>query len=75
MTSSTVKKTNRTTKDRVDRLRGEAKKNVTQRGTVQYRLDEETMSRLMKVADSKKTPVGVLARMWMVERLDLEENK
>jgi|LakMenEpi03Aug12_release.lakeMendotaPanAssembly.Ray.scaffolds.fasta_scaffold288953_2 hypothetical protein len=75
MTSSTAKKSNKTTKDRVDKLRAAAKKNVAQRGTVQYRLDEETMSRLMKVADAKKTPVGVLARMWMVERLDHEESK
>jgi len=31
------------------------------------------MLRLMRVADLKKTPLGVLARMWMVERLSQEE--
>jgi uncharacterized protein YfaQ (DUF2300 family) len=72
MTSSAAKKS-RTAQERAEKTKAGAKKDVAQRGTIQYRLDEETMLRLMKVADSKKTPVGVLARMWMVERLSLEE--
>jgi hypothetical protein len=60
-------------KARIDKMRAEAKKEVAVRGTVQFRLDEETMLRLIHIADLKKTPFGVLARMWMVERLSQEE--
>jgi hypothetical protein len=68
-----VKKQSDGTQARIEKMRSEAKKEVAVRGTVQYRLDEQTMLRLMHVADVKKTPFGVLARMWMVERLDKEE--
>lgn len=66
-------KKSRTAKERAEKTKSAAKNAVAQRATVQYRLDEDTMRRLMRVADSKKTPVGVLARMWMVERLSEEE--
>lgn len=68
-----VKKRSSETQARIDNMRAEAKKEVAVRGTVQYRLDEKTMLRLMHVADAKKTPFGVLARMWMMERLVEEE--
>jgi hypothetical protein len=57
------------------RTRKLAQQEVVWRGTVQFRLDEETMLRLMKIADEKKTPLGVLVRLWTVERLIEEERK
>lgn len=57
------------------RLRTEAKKELSVRGTVQYRLDEESMLRLMQVADAKKVPLGTLARMWLIERLNQEDSR
>jgi len=51
-------------------LRAEAKKRVAMRGTVQFRLDEEMMLELMRVADEKKLPVGSLVRMWVAEHLE-----
>lgn len=41
--------------------------------TVQFRVDEETMLRLQSISDAKKTPLGVLVRMWSVERMTEEE--
>ncbi len=59
-------------KERLSRLQAEAKKVLAVRGTVQFRLDEGSMLRLMKAADDRKMPVGTLVRMWMVERLRTE---
>jgi hypothetical protein len=64
-----------TAKERLDRLRTQAKKEVSVAGTVQFRLDEETMLLLMKAADQKKMPLGTLVRMWTVERLESEGYK
>jgi len=61
-----------TTKERLDRLRNYAKKELAVAGTVQFRLDEESMLRLMHAADAKKMPIGTLVRMWMIERLNQE---
>lgn len=44
-------------------------------GTVQFRMDAEMMTLLTKVANHKRTPAGVLARMWVVERLHEEAEK
>ena len=61
-----------TAEERLERLRKEAKKQLSIAGTVQFRLDEETMLLLMKAADQKKMPLGTLVRMWTVERLAAE---
>ncbi len=61
--------------DRLDNLRAKAKKEVSVAGTVQFRVDEETMLLLMKAADQKKMPLGTLVRMWTVERLAAEGYK
>jgi hypothetical protein len=61
-----------TGQERFNRLRAQAKKEVSIAGTVQFRLDEETMLLLMKAADQKKIPLGTLVRMWTVERLHSE---
>jgi len=55
--------------ERLNNLRADAKKEISVAGTVQFRLDEETMLLLMQAADQKKLPLGTLVRMWTVERL------
>jgi len=67
-----IRSSKMSSKERLSRLRAEAKKELAVRGTVQFRLDEESMLRLMKAADDKKMPVGTLVRMCMVERLRSE---
>ncbi|MBX9690254.1 MAG: hypothetical protein K2X27_26310 [Candidatus Obscuribacterales bacterium] len=69
---TTVKEKKLTAQDRLNKLRNQAKKELSVASTVQFRLDEETMLVLMKAADQKKMPLGTLARMWVVERLALE---
>ncbi|MFN8657153.1 MAG: hypothetical protein U0105_12510 [Candidatus Obscuribacterales bacterium] len=59
-------------------LREEAKQReraVTPASTVQFRVDGEIMELLNRVANHKRTPSGVLARMWVVERLYEEAEK
>jgi hypothetical protein len=58
------------TKERIKRMKADARKVVASRSSVQFRIDEETMSRLMKAADEKLMPVGTMVRMWIAERLD-----
>ena len=58
--------------ERLTRLKIKARKELSVAGTVQFRLDEETMQLLMKAADKKKLPLGTLVRMWTVERLAAE---
>ena len=59
--------------ERLNRLRKQAKKDINIAGTVQFRVDEETMLLLMEIADRKKLPLGTMVRMWTVERLSREE--
>ncbi len=61
-----------TAQERQERLKSKARKELSVAGTVQFRLDEETMLLLMKAADKKKLPLGTLVRMWTVERLAAE---
>jgi hypothetical protein len=64
---------NKITSDgRLSKLRKQAKKDISIAGTVQFRVDEETMLRLMEIADRKKLPLGTMVRMWTVERLSSE---
>ena|GEM_PF-1067293 len=58
--------------ERLNKLRTQAKKEISVAGTVQFRMDEKTMLLLMKAADKKKVPLGTLVRMWTVERLAAE---
>jgi hypothetical protein len=64
-----------TADERLNKLRTQAKKEVSVAGTVQFRLDEKTMLHLLKAADHKKMPLGTLVRMWTVERLESEGYK
>ncbi|MBZ0185735.1 MAG: hypothetical protein K8F91_05730 [Candidatus Obscuribacterales bacterium] len=65
----TVKDKKKSANERLNRLRKQAKKELSVASTVQFRMDEETMLVLMKAADEKKVPLGTLVRMWTVERL------
>lgn len=58
--------------ERLNNLRKQAKKDISIAGTVQFRVDEETMLLLMEIADRKKLPLGTMVRMWTVERLSSE---
>jgi hypothetical protein len=57
---------------RIDRTRTEAHKDIVAAGKIQFRLDSETMELLLRTADARGTGAGVLARMWVVERLKAE---
>ena len=67
-----VKARKPTAEERLSKIRKQAKQEISVAGTVQFRLDEETMLLLMKAADKKKLPLGTLVRMWTVERLNAE---
>ena len=67
-----TKEKKQTAQQRLEKLRANARKEISVAGTVQFRVDEETMLLLMKAADQKKLPLGTLVRMWMVERLQSE---
>ncbi len=47
-------------------------KRITKDGTVQFRLDSDKMELLNGVADERRMGAGVLARMWVLERLERE---
>jgi hypothetical protein len=59
----------------VNEARKEAHQKVVERGQVQFRLDPEYMEDLLRLADEKGTGYGVLARMWVCERLEQERGK
>jgi len=53
-------------------LKKEAHERVVARGLIQFRLDRERMEELLTMADQKGTGYGVLARMWVCDRLEQE---
>lgn len=59
--------------EQMSKIRLEAHENVLARGLVQYRLDKNSMQRLLEIADAKGLGYGVLARMWLCERLEEEQ--
>ncbi len=58
--------------ERVKKTRAAAHNRVVKDGTIQFRLDRENMERLLKLADARRTGAGVLSRMWVLERLNIE---
>jgi len=58
--------------DRARKTRAQAHERVIKDGTIQFRLDAENMERILGLADERRTGVGVLARMWVLERLNQE---
>ena len=57
---------------RASKTRTLAHERIIKDATVQFRLDSESMERLLNLADERRTGVGVLARIWVLERLNLE---
>jgi hypothetical protein len=57
---------------RAAKTKAAAHDRVVKDGTVQFRVDAENMERLLKLADERQTGAGVLARMWVLERLNKE---
>src|SRR3990167_1359146 len=54
----------------MNHLKSEAHERVLSRGLVQFRLDRESMEELLRLSDEKGLGYGVLARMWICERLE-----
>lgn len=57
---------------RINKTRADAHKEIVTAGKIQFRLDAETMELLLRTADERRTGAGVLARMWVMERLKAE---
>jgi hypothetical protein len=68
--STTKKKP--TARERAEKTQAAARQRVIERGIVQFRADEEIMDLLLRVAEHKRIPYGVLCRAWIVERLRKE---
>jgi hypothetical protein len=51
----------------------EAHKRVLKDEVLKFRLESDTLDRLLKLAYKLNTPVGTLVRSWIIERLDDEE--
>jgi hypothetical protein len=58
----------------IKNLKQDAHERVMDRGLVQFRLDKNYMQRLLKMSDEKGLGYGVLARMWICERLEQESS-
>lgn len=58
--------------ERARKTQEAARQRVIQRGIVQFRADPEIMELLLRVAEYKRMPTGVMARAWIVERLRKE---
>lgn len=56
-------------------MREEARKRVIERGILQFRADPATMKAVLEAADALQIPAGSLLRMWVQERLNLEQAK
>lgn len=57
---------------KVDKTRADAHREAVAAGKIQFRLDPETMELLLRYADDHFIGAGVLARMWVKERLAQE---
>lgn len=71
------KKTNisESTRKALDAAKAEAHKKILKREFVQFRTDEPMMDLLLRVADQKRQPVGVMVREWVEQRLAQEIEK
>ncbi|HEY9871719.1 MAG TPA: hypothetical protein V6D08_21360 [Candidatus Obscuribacterales bacterium] len=64
-----------TAAERAAKTQAAARERVVSRGIVQFRADRELMDLLLKVAEYKRIPYGVLARSWVVEALREEARR
>ena len=53
----------------LDQFKAEAHKRILKREFVQFRVDEQMMDLLLKVARSKRKPVGLMVREWIEKQL------
>lgn len=60
------------TQRRFEKGRAAARQRVIERGIVAFRSDAEMMELLLRVAEYKRLPYGVLARAWVMESLRKE---
>lgn len=70
-------RTNRSaaTQKRFEQGRNAARQRVIDRGIIAFRADTEMMDLLLRVAEHKRIPYGVLARSWVMESLRKEANE
>lgn len=61
-----------TNKDRTEKLKTELKKEISAKGDIHFRIDQETYLALANLATQKRMGIGVLARFWVMERLQQE---
>ena len=61
------------TQKRFEQGRSAARQRVIDRGIIAFRADPEMMDLLLKVAEHKRIPYGVLARSWVMDRLRDEQ--
>jgi len=57
---------------RLAKLKAEAHERILKRDFVQFRVDEQMMDLLLKVANHKRQPVGVMIRDWVAQHLSEE---
>ena len=69
---STRMKRSEQTQKRFDLGRAAARQRIIDRGIVAFRADAEMMDMLLRVAERKRIPYGVLARSWVAECLRKE---
>jgi hypothetical protein len=60
--------------EKAKKTREAAHQRVVKDATVQFRLDQESMERLLEIADEQRTGVGVVCRNWVLDRLQKKEN-
>lgn len=60
------------TQKRFEQGRAESRQRVIERGIVAFRADAEMMEMLLRIAEHKRVPYGVLARSWVMECLRRE---
>jgi uncharacterized protein (DUF305 family) len=55
--------------ERAKKTQEAAHQRVVKDATVQFRLDQDSMEQLLKIADKQRTGVGVVCRNWVLDRL------
>lgn len=56
-------------------MKTEARRRVIERGLLQFRADRELMTAVLETADALQIPVGSLVRLWVQERVNLEQTR
>jgi hypothetical protein len=72
---ATGTKRSASTQKRFEQGRNAARQRVIDRGIIAFRADAEMMELLLKVAEHKRIPYGVLARSWVMDSLRKEASE